>query len=180
MAGDATTIARPYAEAIVSQAQQTQQLGLWSSMLELLATVLDDASLQKIMVNPGMASYQKADLILDIVGDQLSQEGKNLVRLLAQNQRLMVLPEICALFQQYQAAAQGVVDVEVTTAYALESEQTTQLACVLQKRLGKKVHLQSQIDASLIGGFRVRAGDFVIDGSVAGQLKQLSQALGTA
>ncbi len=177
MAGDATTLARPYAEAIFAQAQQTQQPELWSDMLELLAALVSDAQLQQILVNPGLAQAQKADLVTDIAGTHLSQEGRNLVRLLAQNTRLMLLPEIQALFQHYQAAAQGTVTVHLTTAYALASADQVQLTEVLQSRLGRTVALHNEVDAELIGGFRIRAGDLVIDGSVAGQLQQLAHAL---
>jgi F-type H+-transporting ATPase subunit delta len=180
MAGDATTLARPYAEAIFDQAEQTKQLGLWSNMLDSLAMLLADEALQAVLTNPSVLSSQKAELILSIVGDNLSQEGKNLVRLLAENTRLALIPEILSLFKQYQATAQGTLEVDVETAYALEAEQQTQLATALQARLGRKVILQSRIETSLIGGFRIRAGDLVIDGSVAGQLDQLSQSLGAA
>ncbi len=178
MAGDATTLARPYAEAIFRQAEQTKQLNQWVLMLDSLGLVLADAALQAALTNPGMTREQKAELMLAIVGEVLNQEGKNLVRLLAQNMRLALIPEIQHLFKQYQAAAQGTVDIDLATAFSLDAEQQTQLVSVLQTRLGRDVELQSRVDASLIGGFRLRAGDLVIDGSVAGQLNQLSQALG--
>ncbi len=177
MAGDATTLARPYAEAVFAQAQQTRQLDLWSGMLELLATLVVDAQLKKVLVNPGLARTRKADVILDIVGGHLSQEGKNLVRLLAQNTRLALLPEIQALFQHYQAVAQGTITVDLVTAYALEAAEQSQLTDALQCRLGRTVTLRSEVDSELIGGFRIRAGDLVIDGSVTGQLQQLAHAL---
>jgi F-type H+-transporting ATPase subunit delta len=177
MAGDTTTFARPYAEAVFAQAQQTQQLGLWSGMLELLSALVVDAQLKKVLANPGLARVQKADLILDIAGEHLTRDGKNLVRLLAQNTRLALLPEIHALFQRYQAAAQGTITVRLVTAYALEAVDQDKLTSALQQRLGRTVVLQSEVDANLIGGFRIRAGDLVIDGSVAGQLQQLAHAL---
>lgn len=177
MAGDATTFARPYAEAVFAQAQQARQLDLWSEMLELLATLVVDAQLQQVLANPGLARVQKADLILGIAGERLNQEGKNLIRLLAQNTRLTLLPEIRALFQHYQAAAQGTITVRLITAYALASSDQDQLTAVLQRRLKRTVVLRSEVDPDLIGGFRVRAGDLVIDGSVAGQLQQLAQTL---
>ena len=177
MAGDATTLARPYAEAIFRQAKQTQQFESWATMLEALACVLADASLQAVLTNPGMTRDQKAELVLAIVGDELSQEGKNLVSLLAHNVRLALIPEIQHLYKQYHAAAQGTIEVDLATAYVLEAEQQTQLASALQARLGRDVDLHSRVDDSLIGGFRLRAGDLVIDGSVAGQLQQLSKTL---
>ena len=177
MAGDATTLARPYAEAIYRRAEQTQQFASWATILEDLAQVLADTSLQTVLSNPGMTRDQKAELMLAIMGDELSQEGKNLVLLLAHNVRLALLPEIQVLYKQYQAAAQGTIEVDLATAYALEAEQQTQLASALQARLGRDVDLHNRVDDSLIGGFRLRAGDLVIDGSVAGQLKQLSKAI---
>ncbi|MEM6406513.1 MAG: F0F1 ATP synthase subunit delta [Pseudomonadota bacterium] len=177
MAGDATTFARPYAEAIFAQAQQTGQTDSWSAMLDLLATLLADAQLKKVLANPGLMQIQKADLILSIADDHLTQEGKNLVRLLAQNTRLALLPEIQTLFRYYRSVEQGTISIHLTTAYALTSADQNQLTKSLQRRLKRSVELRSEVNPELIGGFHLRAGDLVIDGSVTGQLQQLAHAL---
>lgn len=177
MATDATTIARPYAEAAFSRAVETDQLDLWSDMLDFLAAAVRDAGLAGLIASPKLDQSQMAELMLDIGGDRLSEEGQNLVRLLTANKRLSLLPEIAALFEAHKAEHEGTVDVKVIAAFPLQPTQEQALERALRQKLGRDVRITSEQDPALIGGFRLRAGDMVIDGSVAGQLGQLANEL---
>jgi F-type H+-transporting ATPase subunit delta len=178
MAGDATTIARPYAEAIFLRGVETGTLDLWSDMLGLLAAAARDPALSGLIASPKLDKAQMTELMLDIGGGRLSDEGQNLVRLLVANGRLAVLPDIATLFEARRAEHQGTLDVQVTSAFALMPDEEQQLAAALKRRLGREIRVTSEHDPELIGGFRVRAGDMVIDGSVSGQLGRLANELG--
>ena len=178
MAGDATTIARPYAEAVFARAVETDKLELWSDMLELLAMAAQDPALSGLIASPKLDKSQMTELMLDIGGGRLSDEGQNLVRVLVDNGRLSVLPDIAGLYEQRKAQHQGTLDVQVTSAFKLQPAQEQQLTAALKRKLGRDVRITSEQDPALIGGFRLRAGDMVIDGSVAGQLGKLANELG--
>lgn len=178
MAGDATTIARPYAEAVFQRAVETEKLDLWSDMLGLLATAVADPALSGLIANPKLNGEQKTELMLEIGGGHLNDEGQNLVKLLAANGRLGVLAEIASSYEKLKAESEGTVDVHVTSAYVLKPAQEKQIADALKAKLGREIRITSEKDASLIGGFRLTAGDMVIDGSVSGQLDQLANELG--
>jgi len=51
------------------------------------------------------------------------------------------------------------------------------ISASLAKRLRRSVKLHAQVDASLIGGAIVRAGDFVMDGSLRGRVERLGNAM---
>jgi len=178
MAGEKTTIARPYAEAVFSRARDGDSLGHWSEMLGLLAAVVQDEQVATLIENPDVSRERCAELMLEIGGDQLTDEGRNLVRLLAANRRLTVLPEIRALFEERYAESQGTLDVHVTSAYVVSAVQEKQLADALQAKLGREVRITSDKDPALIAGVIIRAGDLVIDGSYKGQLENLATELG--
>lgn len=178
MAGDTTTIARPYAEAVFARAIETDTLDSWSDMLGLLVTAAKDPALSGLIASPKLDKSQMTELMLDIGGEQLSDEGRNLVRVLTANGRLSVLPEIAGLFEARRAAHQGTLDVQVTSAFDLLESQEQQLAKTLKRKFGREIRISSERDPELIGGIRVRAGDMVIDGSVSGQLGQLANELG--
>ena len=178
MAGDATTIARPYADAVFARAVETGKLDLWSDMLELLAMAVRDPALSGLIASPKLDLTQMTELMIDIGGARLSEEGQNLVRLLAANRRLSVIPEIAALFEARKAEQEGSLDVQVTAAFELQPELEQELAAALKRKLGRDIRITSEQDADLIGGFRLRAGDMVIDGSVSGQLGKLAHELG--
>ena len=74
----------------------------------------------------------------------------------------------------FSAEAEGVIEVGVTSAYELSSEQQATISAAMAKRLGRKVEISNDIDESLIGGMVIRAGDSVIDASVKGRLKEMA------
>lgn len=171
------TIARPYAQAIFSLAQEQGDLKGWSEMLQFAAAVAADEEMVAVIDSPRFDSGQLADLFIEICGDKLNDAGKNMVRVLAENDRLNVLPEVAELFEAERAAVEGTIVAEVTSATQLNDAQQQSIAEALKKRLGRDVTLECQIDESLLGGAIIRAGDVVIDGSVVGKLEKLTSAL---
>ncbi len=176
------TLARPYAQAVFDLARSEGKEGLknWSEMLLLAASIAADPQMKSIIGDPRVHSDQLARLLLDICGSGLSQEGQNFIKLLIENHRLDVLPEIAALYEVQRAEAEGTLKAEVISAQPLNEEQLNKIARSLQARLGRVISLTCSIDASLIGGVIVRAGDTVIDGSARGQLSRLSTSLARA
>ncbi len=172
-----TTIARPYAQAIFAIAQEQGALAKWSAMLGLTATVVSDPQVVPLIGNPNVTREQIVDLLFGVCGDNLNDTGKNMVRVLADNGRLNVLPEIAALYEVERARAEGTLEAEVISAAELSSAQQQTIAEALKKRLGREVTLEVTIDASLLGGVIIRAGDLVIDNSAKGKLAKLSHRL---
>jgi len=170
-----STIARPYAQAAFSLA--AGDLKKWSEMLQLIAAVTTDATMQDMIGNPAIERGKLTDAIVDVCGAGLDHNGENFVRVLAENKRLNVVAEIAELYEAKRAEAESTVDAEVTSAFPLNDAQKDQLNAALKKRLGREINLVCKTDESIIGGAVVRAGDLVIDASVTGQLEQLSYAL---
>lgn len=172
-----TTLARPYAKAVFAEASEKGALDAWSSDLAALAAFAADANMAKVLVHPSLTAQQQAQALIDVCGDKLNDAAKNLVAVLAENKRLPLLPEIAALYEEFKAQLQNTVDVVVTSAFELSSEQADKLAQALKAKLQCDVRLTSEVDESLIGGAIIRAGDLVIDGSVTGKLSKLAEAM---
>ncbi len=171
------TIARPYAQAIFSLAQEQDDLKGWSAMLQYAAAVAADPQMVAVIDSPAFDDSQVADLFIEICGKKLNDAGKNMIRVLADNDRLTLLPEVAMLFEQQRATVEGTVVAEVTSATALSKAQQKNIAEALTKKLGRDVTLECKVDESLLGGAIIRAGDVVIDGSVVGKLEKLATAL---
>jgi F-type H+-transporting ATPase subunit delta len=172
-----TTIARPYAKAAFQFALEQKALDQWSTMLAFVAAVTSDAQMRVVLQNPSMTSEQKAEAIISIDAEKLDAQGKNFIFLLAENNRLELLPAISQLFELLKAEQEKTIEVTVTTAYDLVSDEADKLAQSLKARLGREVQISSEMDKSLIGGLVIRAGDMVIDGSVRGKLAKLGESL---
>ncbi len=178
MAADATTIARPYAEALFSRGVETKSLDLWSEVLALLTAVVQDQAMANAIADPLFDRADLVKLLLDIGGEQFGSEAQNLVRLLVANGRLSVVPEIATIYEQLKAASRQQLKVHVRSAYEFTPDHEQQIAAGLKRMLGLDVTITSEQDQDLIGGVHIRAGDLVIDGSIKGKLEQLANELG--
>jgi len=112
-----------------------------------------------------------------VCGDAINDKGRNFMRVLADNKRLPLLPEIAVLFEEFKANQEKSVDVDVVSAFPLEQAVAERLAQVLRGKLQREVTINASVDSSLLGGVLVRAGDVVIDGSVRGRLAKLALAM---
>lgn len=171
------TIARPYAKAAFEYARDTKTFADWSQGFALAAQVVADPRIAELIKNPELTAADHASLVNDVAGDRLNPGFKNFVRVLAENHRLLLLPEIAAHFGFLRAEAENTVDVEVVSAVPLDAAQTEALERALDKRLKARVRMKNSVDAGLLGGALIRAGDLVIDGSLKGRLERLRTEL---
>lgn len=172
-----STLARPYAEAVFKQALKNKSTTAWSDRLIFLAAVMQNKAMLAIIVNPKVNRQQLTTLLLAICQPQLSEEGSNLLKLLIQNNRLLLTAQIAKRYESFKAEHEGYVDVVVSSAYALTKAEQVKITTMLEKKLNKKAHITTSIDKTLLGGFLAKAGDKVIDGSIKGQLHQLAKIL---
>lgn len=171
------TLARPYAKAAFETALSDSALDKWSSMIALSAAVSNEPGVSTILSSPSLSSVQIAEAFIGVCGDELDEKGQNFIRLLAENKRLVLLPEISTLFENLKANQEMSVDVEITTAFEISSDVSNRLAQALKDRLKREIILATNVDQSLIGGAIIRAGDNVIDSSVRGKLSKLAESM---
>jgi F-type H+-transporting ATPase subunit delta len=171
------TLARPYATAVYKRAKETGSTAQWSESLAFLAAVMQDPQIAQAAANPNADKGRFVASLLELCQGRLEREGENFVRLLAANRRLGLASLISEQFEQFRADEEGYAEVEVHTAYPLDEVESANLAATLQQTFGRQPRLNIQVDASLIGGVLIKAGDRVIDASVRGQIQRLAKRL---
>jgi len=172
-----TTVARPYAEAAFRLADEGGALGKWSEMLAALAQVAQDARVRAAVADPNLSDTKAAGLFISILAGRLSGDAENFVRVLAENGRLGLLPEVRVQFEALKNEREGVLEAEVHSAFELSEAQVADLVQRLEKKTGRKVRAKIAIQKDLIAGVRIVLGDKVIDGSARAQLGALETAL---
>ena len=172
------TIARPYARAAFSRGlDQTDGLGTWSRMLSLLAAAVSEPIVEEALDNPTLTTEDETSLILQLMGDDLNQDGQNFVSVLAEYNRLALLPTIAEISELLKANHEKTMDVEVTSAFEVSDQEKIELGAALQRMLQRDINIETEVDKLLIGGVVIRAEDTVIDDSVKGRLEKLSLVL---
>jgi F-type H+-transporting ATPase subunit delta len=173
------TIARPYAKAAFEYARDANALAQWSQGLKAAAEIVADPRAAPLTKSPQWSAADLVSLITDVAGDKLDAGMQNFVRVLAENHRLLLLPEIAAHYEMLRSAVENTIDVEVVSAVPLDAAQTEKLERALSTRLKRRVRMQNAVDSTLLGGAVVRAGVLVFDGSLWGRLQRLATELGS-
>ena len=174
---ETVTIARPYAEAAFRLAREQGSLDRWSQMLHLLEMVVQDERIARGIGDPNFTSPQLEGLVLGVCGEQLDGAARNFVQVLVDNDRLGVVPAIRALFEDLKREEEGVLEAQITSAFALDDEQQSRLVRRLEAKYQRKVSAQVSVDPQLIGGVKIVVGDKVLDATVRGKLDAMAVAL---
>ena len=170
----ALTLARPYARAAFGLARDAGDYASWSNALAFAARVAADPRVTDLLGSPKLTH---ADAVSLLAIDGASEQVRSFLALLADNRRLALLPEIAGLFEELRTEAERVVKARVTSATALGAGELEGIKAALKKRFGRDIEIETAVDASLIGGAVIDAGDVVIDGSLKGKLGRLQSAL---
>ena len=171
-----TTVARPYAKAAFDFAVNAKALDNWLIQLSFAAEVAKDETV-KGFLSGGTSVEQAQELFLNVCGEQVDSECQNFLKVMAENERLLVLPQVLEQFIALKADLDQEISVDVTSAVEVTAEQKTTLSAALEKRLARKVKLNCFVDVSIVSGLIIQAGDMVIDGSVKGKLNRLATTL---
>ena len=171
------TIARPYAQAAFDVAQASNAVAEWEHALQLLAAIVADGDMRRVIGSPGLSKARIAELVAAVsqaAGLTLSAPVKKFVSVLLDAGRLPLMPEIAHGFAVHHSNVDRVAEVEVMSAFPLDEATRNRIASAMQARLGKEVRLSVSIDSALIGGAKVKVGDVVFDASLRGGLSQLA------
>lgn len=139
----------------------------------------ESAELQEILENPSIKKEREAILTALLAKLGAGHEAKNLVLLLAKNDRMAHLADVVQDLLAFADEKAGRLRALVKSAIALTSEQEKRIAGALQKRLGKPVSIETTIDPSLLGGLVCQVGDLTLDNSVKRQLELVRDRLQT-
>jgi len=172
-----TTLARPYAKAAFSLAQEQFDLAGWDHLLRTAGAIVSDETVAGLLTNPEVSREQTLGLITDALGESAGERFTGFLSVLGENKRLPLLPEIAVLFSELRQEEEKRLRVQVVSAIELEPDQAQRLEKALAKRFDREIEMENIIDTSVLGGAIVYAGDQVIDGSLRGRLEKLQAGL---
>jgi F-type H+-transporting ATPase subunit delta len=174
------TAARRYAKALfdVALTEKTDLVSVEQQLVAFVELQTTHELLGKLLLNPAVPAPRKRAAMVALVksAGSLPVVGKLLV-LLAERDRLVILPDLLAAYRDRLMDYQEIVRADVTTATALSPERSAAIEKTLTKATGKTVRLSARVDASIIGGLVARLGGTVYDASVVRQLQRIKQRL---
>jgi F-type H+-transporting ATPase subunit delta len=172
------TIATVYAQALFQACETAGTIdSAWDELNFLKGFWKDNSDFRSFMNNPSIEKANKQNM-LDKVFKDLEQElVKNFLGVLVKKGRIGHLVEAVAAYETLVNEKAGKAFATVVSAASLDESSKAGIVEKLTKRFGKKIVLQEEVDPSLLGGFIVRVGDTVIDGSVKRNVAELAKTL---
>ena len=168
--------AKRHAQAVFQLALEQGELEKWLEDLKTIATTLSEPQLMAILESPSVHLDEKMALISRCLPG-VSQLALNLVYLLIARRRLSLIEQIVSEYERLADAYQGLEHAEVTTAIPLDEEDKKRLSERLASLTGTRIMLSTKVNPDVIGGFVVRIGDRLIDGSIKSKLNSLRKSL---
>ena len=172
------TIARNYAETLLTLAQKAEDPRGWGKMIsDVSAAMGSDITLRHFLESPKVSADQKKEILGKAFADRAPRLFVRFLQALVTNRRQMLIPRIATEYFSLLDAAENRVHADVTLAHQPTDEETARIAASLRKALGKDVVPHVRVDPSIIGGVVVKMGDTVMDGSVRRRLGILRKAM---
>jgi F-type H+-transporting ATPase subunit delta len=176
-----STIARPYAEALFAAASSDKSaagvLDQWLPVVAELAAVAQHPEVAQVVSDPKLGAARVYELVRGLVKSPLPLAAENFLKLVVENGRLAILPEVARQFRAMKNAAEGQADCLIESALPLADEQVKDLLWSLSRKFGLKLIPEVKVDPALIGGVRVSVGDHVLDDTVKTRLAQMHTLL---
>jgi F-type H+-transporting ATPase subunit delta len=173
--GSATRYARALLDVAIQEsiAERAEQ-----DLARFAGLLVQHPELSQALTHPAVAAARKRALtqaLLSRLG--LSTPVAKLLLMLAERDRLALVPDLLSIYQERLRDHQQVVRAEVTTANALEPDQEARLQERLARATGRRITLSTRVDPSILGGVVARIGSIVFDGSLATQLSKMRDRL---
>jgi F-type H+-transporting ATPase subunit delta len=172
------TIARNYAEALVSLASKAKDLTGWGTMISDFADAITrDERLRLFLESPRVSVDQKNDVIAKAFQDRMPRLFVRFLQSVIRHRRHALIPEIAIQYHALVDEIEGRVHAQVTVSRDPDKKLAKVVTERLSKVLGKSVVPHFMVDESILGGTVIRIGDTVMDGSVRRKLARLRQRM---
>lgn len=175
-----STIARNYAETLLSLARKAGDLPGWGSMIESVAQAMrSDVTLRRFLETPRVDATTKKAVLSKAFQDRMPRLLVRYLQVLVDNRRQMLIPEIALQYRTLVDESESRLHARVTVARETSEGTVAAMAKELTRAFQKEVVPHVTVDPAILGGAVVRVGDTVIDGSVRRRLHLLKQRLAT-
>jgi F-type H+-transporting ATPase subunit delta len=175
--GAATRYARALFDVTVAEGKDLVATG--AELNEFARLMTDEGTLGRVLTNPAIPASRKRAVMEQLLAraGALQAAVPKLLLMLADRDRLALIPDVAQAFESRLMDHQRVIRAEVVTAVDLPADRLAALQQSLAKATGRDVRLASRVEPDLIGGAVARIGSTVYDGSISRQLARIKEAL---
>ncbi len=171
---------RIYASALFDAAQERGALSeVRGELGDFVASLEEVPELGAVLRNPQLDPRAKVAVLQDLLGSA-HELVRNFLLLVVEKGRADEIEPIAREFEDLCRREEGVLNVELTTAFELSDEERGSILGQIERASGRRIEASSHVDPALIGGLVLQAGSMRLDASVRGRLDRLRRELATA
>jgi F-type H+-transporting ATPase subunit delta len=172
------SIAKNYAEALLTLAQNAKDPAGWGAMIaDVAAAIGREPKLRLFLDSPRVSVTEKNEILSKAFQDRLPRLLVRFLQILVANRRQNLIPEISSAYDDLLSAVENRVHADVTVARPMTPDEEKTWTAQMSKAVGKTVVPRIRIDPAIMGGIVIRYGDTIMDGSVRHRLSLLRQRL---
>jgi F-type H+-transporting ATPase subunit delta len=172
------TVARNYAEVLLTLARRAEDLPGWGKLIQDVSSAMeDDATLRLFLESPKISEAQKVSVLSEALGDRVPRHFLRFLLALVHKRRQMLIPEIASEYRNLIDESEARVHVNVTVAREPAEPEKDALTRQLSRLFGERVVPHISLNPAILGGVIVKVGDTVMDGSVRRRLASLRQRM---
>jgi F-type H+-transporting ATPase subunit delta len=169
-------ISRRYSQALFQEATNTKALEQISEDRKLvLDTLKSSRELELFFKSPIIDKSKKKKVVEEVFSGKISPLMLNFIYLLIEKQRESHIVEVLDNFNYWKNEKEGIIEVEVTTAVALNDDERKKIKATIDSYTHLKSEPHFTVDKSIIGGFVVKVKDTILDASIKRQLELLKK-----
>ena len=170
---------RIYASALFDAAKERDALAAVREELEdFVETLREVPELDAVLGNPQLDPRAKVGVLEDLLGST-HELVRNFLLLVVEKGRANEIGAMQREFEDLCRREEGVLNVELTTAFELSDDERSAIVEQIRKASGRPVEATSKVDPDLIGGLVLQAGSMRVDASVRGRIERLRHELTT-
>jgi F-type H+-transporting ATPase subunit delta len=179
--GELEAVATQYAQAALELAAQSKTTGLDEIVgndLSAIGQILEqNPDLMLLLGHPSVPAEEKRALLIKLFALKANDLTVRLLELLNDKRRLNLLPKIASQYQILLKERQQITTAKLVCSDPISEKSLADIKAQLTEHLGEKLDLEISVDRSLIGGYLLRLGDQVIDGSIKAKLRAIEKTL---
>ena len=172
-----TPLARPYAKALFTSANDTNNLESIAGELKIMAAASKTEGVINTIENPSLSRQEVVDILVKLFEESVSKTSIKLVEILAENKRLNLLESIYFIYQDLLEKHNNQNSIEVFVANDPGEEAKGNIEKKLRSSYGKDAKINFSKDPKMMGGLSIKIGDETLDLSIRGKVNKLVNQL---
>ena len=167
-----------YTKALFLECQEKKTTkDVYRNLKTIYQLIRESEDFKKFLEDPTIPSLLAKSTLEKILKDKITPQSLNFLLFLIEKKRLPLLRSICESFERFYLESEGIVQAQITSSISLEKEQIKEICSYLKVKLKKEIEPQLKIDATILGGVKVKIGDVIYDYSLRFQLEKFRHSL---